>query len=110
MRTIIYKMTDDLVNDFCEQDIYDIDVTMDLVNALTQEEYADLCIDQIISDLIAERERCDKKVADNLVKIHNLMIFYYGDNLIDYKIIYVHGRVTGVVEVYLKDEEDTENV
>lgn len=110
MKTVIYKMTNDLINDFCEQDIYNIDVTTDLVNALIQEEYADLCIDNIISDLIAERENCVNRINNNLDRIHNLMIFYYGDNLIDYKIIYIHGRVNGDIEVYLKDEEDTTNV
>ena len=37
MKTVIYKMTNDLINDFCEQDIYNIDVTTDFYNLSTYE-------------------------------------------------------------------------
>lgn len=102
METVIYTMTEDIKNDFCERDIRNIDDTLDMVQKFSQEEYADLCIDNIIPDLIKKREECVKKINNNLDRIHNLMIFYYRDRLIDYKIQYNQGMVTGEIIVCLE--------
>ena len=101
MREIIYKMTDDLINNFYREDINIYETNLNIIDNLSDEDKIKLNVSNIKDEIEEEYNRLLDLQDNNIKTIDDLMHFYYPD-LVSYEILYDNFVPTGEIKVCLE--------
>lgn len=101
MKEIIYKMTDDLINNFYNYEINIYETNLNMINNLSDGDKIKLNVSNIKDEIEEEYNRLLDLQDNNLKTIDDLIHFYYPD-LVSYEILYDKLIPTGEIRVCLE--------